>query len=149
MSRFQTAVKLPLPMPVHFSLAIIATTGANFKAYPTFTLSYMGADEIPDDNILGDIQAFSTDFRPDPKDETTMLELTAFLQPKKELLDFSHSIYLRIPVPVLETNSMFHKIEDCGRFVVIINTEAYCYKALVDDDSGEVLEASIDYRFLI
>jgi hypothetical protein len=148
MSRFQTVYKQPLPAPSRFFLGMLATSGSSTREYPTFTLSYIGSREIPDHDMLGDIQAFSTTFEPKQGDKTTLLDMVAFLQPKKELLDFADSVYVSVPVPTLETNSMFRKIEEYGRYVVLINTEVFLYRALVDDDSGEVLEASIEYRYL-
>lgn len=148
MGRFETANKTALPAPSHFALAIMSTSGDLHREYPTFSLSYLGCNATPSDGLLGDIQAFATNFEPNLSDTHTTLEIVAYLQPRKELLDFSDSIYLKIEVPVKETNSMFHRIEESGRYVVLINTEYYCYRALVDDGSGEVLESSIEYRYL-
>ena len=148
MSRHQTANKIQLALPTNFYISVLKSTGQYSQEYPTFTLSYLGSYDIPDEDVLGDIQAFSTEFMPEEGQDLTNLTIMAFLIPKKELLDFSDSLYLNVPVPTKETNQIFHKIQELGRYVVIINTETYCYRALVDDDSGEVLEASVEYRFL-
>lgn len=148
MSRHQTARRLPLPNPRQFFASIISSTGAFGVEYPTFTLSYVDCDLVPDDSTLGDIQAFSVDFNPDPNDEFTPLTITAFLQPRKELLDLSDSVFLKIGTPTKETNKILHRIQNDGRYIVVINTSFYFYRALVDDYSGEVLESSIEYRFL-
>lgn len=148
MSRHRTAIKLQFPLPTNLYISIMKSTGQFSAEYPTFTLSYLGGVEFPDDNMLGDIQAFSNVFLPEPGQPLTKLTITAFLQPKKELLDFSDSMSVEISVPTKETNQIFHRIEADGRYVILINTDTYCFKALVDDESGEVLESSIDYRFL-
>lgn len=147
MDRPQTATKLPFDDPAQFTLTTLRSTGQFQNDYPTFSISYVGRNSVPDENILVDIQAFSSPFTAG-SDKECELELVAFFQPKQELLGFAHSGYFTAIVNTREANDFFRRIGDLGRYMVLINTDTYTYKALVDDASGEVVEASIEHRFL-
>lgn len=145
----QTANKIPLPPPRIFSIALLRSTGQYSNEYPTFSLSYVGMpeDDVPDYDMIGDIQAFSSPFTAGTGEETE-LELIAFFQPRNDLLGFADSAFIKVPVNTKSANEFFRTIGDLGQYVVIINTDTFMYRALVDDSTGEVLEAAFDYRLL-
>lgn len=149
MSRAQTANKLSFLPPSKFVMAIVKATGQFGAEYPTIILSYMDKkeSETPDNDTLVDIQAFSLNLIPiDGSIVDADVEIVAFAQPRKELMDFADSFVFTITLPVDVVSPIFERIDEDGRYVVMVNTQLYSYKALVDDESGEVIEASIDYR---
>ena len=145
----RTANKLQFLPPKKIVIAILKSTGQFSQEYPTFLLSYMSMpiDSTPDDQTLSDIQAFQINFDPQDMKEAN-LEIVAFTQPREELLDFADSYFIHCEVDTKGTNAIMLKIQQLGRYVIMINTEFYTYRALVEDETGEVLEAAIDYRMV-
>lgn len=148
--RSQTAVQLPLETPRKVAMSSVETTGAHKMAYPTFTLSYFGAkqEDVPDPDHLLDFQAAAINFLAEETEETSTLELVFFLQPKKELMDFAHSKKLELEVNARVASNFLHKIDSARLFCVLINTDHYMYRGLFDNESGEIMEAQIDFRLV-
>ena len=143
------ARKIPLPTPKGVYLTILSTTGSIRTEYPTVTLSYLGSKSPPPcTDFLCDIQAFATNFTADPESEMSPLELVAYVTPRLELLDFSDGHYLNWEVDTKATNDFFKRVSVDGRYAVIINTDHYTYRALVDEASGDILEALAEHRVL-
>jgi hypothetical protein len=149
-NRPKTANKIQFLPPKKISLSILATTGANYAEYPTITISYIGVplDSTPDDNVLSDIQAFAVNFEPIPDEVLADINIMAFTQPRKELLDFSDCYVLDFQAPTKSVNPIFKRMAEINQYIIYINTEFYSYKAMVDNDTGEVLEANVEYRMV-
>ena len=143
------ARKIPLPTPKNVYLRILCATGGIRTEYPTVVLSYLNAKTTPPNpDFLCDIQAFATNFEADPEAKESDFEFVAYVTPRDELMDFSDGHYLKCKVDTMPSNDFFKKVEAAGRYAVIINTEFYTYRALVDDESGEILEAMTEHRVL-
>lgn len=150
----RTANRLPLPEPRLITISIMRGTGSFAQEYPTFSLSYVGYP-IPEfeqgpslEDILSDVQAVAINFSPAAGEAETGIEIIAFTQPKKELLDFADSFFVQGIVPTKPTNDIFRRIQDLGRYVVLVNTDYFVYRALIDDSTGELLEMQLEHRFL-
>jgi hypothetical protein len=140
-------VKLPFPEPSSFSLTKLANRLQ--IEYPTFVVSYMGCPlpDIPNPDKLGEINAIHINFEkmngPD-----SPLEVVAYLTPKQDLLDFAHSHYYSVIADTGPCAKFLEEVASFQRFVLFINTEYFAYKALVDSESGEVIESDLDFRYL-
>jgi hypothetical protein len=146
----KSANKIQFLPPKKISLSMLASTGQHHAEYPTITISYIGVplDSTPDDLIISDLQAFSVDYLPIEGSTLADINIMAFGQPQKELLDFSDCYTLDFQAPTKSVNPIFVKMRDLGRYMIYINTEFYSYKALIDNDTGEILEANVDYRMV-
>lgn len=149
-SNQNAARKFPLPAPRGMYLKVLHSTGSVRTEYPTIILSYLDVDlkHAPDEDFLTEIQAFSTDFTANPDNVDSELELVAYGMPKEELLDFSDGHFLKCIVDTKKANDFFVKVEELGRYAVLVNTNNFTYRALVDDATGEVLEAVVETRKL-
>lgn len=143
------ARKIPLPAPKSIFLKVMSTTGGIRTMYPTLVLSYINTTTKPPcPDFLVDIQAFATNFVADEMAEDSPLEVVAYANPRQELFDFADGHYLKFMVNTKKTSDFFHRVEEEGRYVVIINADLYTYRALIDDSSGEILEALTEHRNL-
>lgn len=142
-----TVTRTPYPKPKSFSLAFLKSTSGT--VFPTFVASYVGCDpkQVPEPDMLGDINAVTVNFEK-MKGGDSPLDLTTFLTPKKELLDFAHSLYFSILAETKPAAKFMEDIVDLGKFSFMINTDYYTYRALIDEPSGEVLESQVEFRYL-
>lgn len=140
-----TVTRTPFQPPKKFALTMLNnSSGAKF---PTFVISYIGTDKIPNPDTLCEINAFAVEFEK-MKGPDSPLELVAFLVPRKELLDFAHSLYYSVVADTKPAMEFMEEISQLNRYSVIINTDYYTYRALVDHESNEVLESQVEYRYL-
>jgi len=128
---------------------VLETTGSIRTEYPTVMMSYLNASckKIPDSLFWGAMESFSLNFEAKEGDDSE-LELVAFAAPRDELLDFSIGHFLKLIVDTKKTNEFFLKTNELGRYAILVNTDSYTYRALVDDSTGEVLEATAEIRNL-
>jgi hypothetical protein len=147
-----SAIKLPFPAPRRFYLTVMKATGKDTQGleYPTLVLSYVGlkSKSTPDENLLADINAVQVNFDPGEQESEAGIELLCFLTPRKELLDFADARYLYASVNPVQANKIIQKMHDFGRWALVINTDAYMFRSLIDDDSGEVMESVLEFRML-
>ena len=141
------ARKIPLPTPSGVFLKVMSTTGSIRTEYPSIVLSYLDTSHVPDPEFLTSVQAFASNFEASPEVHSEF-ELVAYAAPREELLDFSDGYFLNCQVPTQKSNDFFNKITKEGRYAILINTPVYSYRALIDDSTGDILEAAVEYRSL-
>lgn len=139
---------IPLSVPDRVFLSMISAEGTNSTDYPTITLSYVNtaAKDVIDYEMLTQVQSAAADFEAMEDAEQAFLRITLYGSPKKELFDFANGHYLHCSIDLEKGNEFFSKVEELGYYVILVNTVEFTYRCLVEDETGEVLEASLNFR---
>lgn len=143
----------PFETPSKMFLSTVSgVIGKQSKQYQAITISYRGQDydTTPDPVFLSTLDAVETELLAEELSTSGKLIVTAYFDadPREDLTEFTHTKYFEFEVPQKPCSDFLVKAEDTGFLVLIINTDLYTYKALVNTDTSVIVESNVEYRTL-
>lgn len=139
----------PFETPSRVFLTALKTPGSDI-AYQTVVISYIGVryDHTPDPVFLTTLEAVELELISIPESSHATFLVTAYHEsdPKSDLMEFTHTKYYELQMPAKPASDFLTRAETAGYFALVINTDLYMFRALVNTDTNVILEASVEYR---